>query len=461
MLDHYVLPPEHTKFLRGTHALYLDPVKHVWFATDATGALCIDAMVEHGRPSDAICAMVATYGEDARAASTDYVHTLIDNLLSMGYLSTEVYQKPEPVPHLQAHPTIMYIHLTSRCNLKCPYCYNQEHRHDLIQSERGRSNVPGLNIIGDTGEDWIVKLIDDAVELGVTEVKLTGGEALLHPGALRIARYAKEKSLFVNLMTNATLITDELAKEISAVVSSVSISLDSRNPEEHDAVRGKDTHAKVIRAYYTLRSAGVKHIHLNSVVTPVNLESLEDFLDYAWNELAADEVTFAASALYVLDPRQKWGSANYALTGEQFAHAYEQSRRFYNARTEHGSSEAASFRKHCGVGNGIISIDANGDVYPCQTLHSPEFLCGNIFRRSLKDILATEGGVLDQVRQASVDYIPECKECPVRYICSSGCRAEAYTREGDFLARNRALCPTFYEEAVNTLWNTAGAGACS
>jgi sulfatase maturation enzyme AslB (radical SAM superfamily) len=63
--------------------------------------------------------------------------------------------------------------------------------------------------------------------------------------------------------------------------------------------------------------------------------------------------------------------------------------------------------------------------------------------------------MLKKMKRAAVDVIPECNVCPVRYICSAGCRSEAYTREGDFLARNRAMCPTYFEAAVDRLWASA------
>jgi len=65
------------------------------------------------------------------------------------------------------------------------------------------------------------------------------------------------------------------------------------------------------------------------------------------------------------------------------------------------------------------------------------------------------------MRSVSVDTIEECNVCPVRYICASGCRSEAYTREGDIYVRNKSTCPTFYKQAEEELWATANTGVHS
>ena len=307
----------------------------------------------------------------------------------------------------------------------------------------------------------LLRVVDEAAEIGFIELKLTGGEALINRDALKIAERGKSHGLQINLLTNGLLVTEEMAEKIAQVVDSISISLDSDKPEEHDAVRGKGTHAKVIEAIHRLRRAGIKNLHVNSVVTPVNMNSVDTFLDYAWNELKADEVTYAGSAIDVDDPTGRWGASEYVLTGEEYRQVYEQSKKFYQIQgVRRGRSKpkivprSSLRRRQCGVGNGIVSIDPNGDVYPCQTLHLPELRCGNVFKTSLRQVLENSG-MLKKMKRAVVDILPECNVCPVRYVCAGGCRAEAYTREGDFLARNRAMCPTYFEMALDNLWDSA------
>lgn len=455
----YTLPPEYHWFERDGKHLVIDPKNFIWFATDENGKTAFNGLAKSGRPEDAAASLAdALKVSAASPAVANYVSNYVRHLLEIGFLHEGEYKVEDWGSGILERPQVMYIHLTSKCNLKCPYCYNQEHRDNLM--EEGRT--PGERGIATEGRTAdFLRIVDEAAELGFVEVKLTGGEALINRDALQIAERAKSHGMKVNLLTNGLLVTDRMAEKIARVVDSVSVSLDSDKPEEHDAVRGKGTHAKVVEAIHRLKKAGVKSLHLNAVVTPVNIDSVGSFLDYAWHELKANEVTYAGSAIDVDDPTGRWGADQYILSGEQYRQVYEQSKKFYQIeRSSRGRSKAQAIprwslmRKQCGVGNGIVSIDPNGDLYPCQTLHLPEFRCGNVLKSGLRNVLENSG-MLKKMKRAAVDVIPECNVCPVRYVCSAGCRAEAYTREGDFLARNRAMCPTYFEAAVDKLWASA------
>lgn len=459
----YVLPPEHYIFERDSSYLALDPINFVWFVTDLNGKKTLEALGRSGNAEETAVEIGEFLGLDpASEIITNYVSAYIDHLLKIGFIFEGEYKREEWGPGVLEYPKILYLHLTSKCNLKCPYCYNQEHRHQMIQT--GKKQAAELPIIQGQGRQLsteghtaqFLRIIDEAAEMGFREVKLTGGEALLNKDALLIAAHAKSRGLAVNLLTNGALVKDDMIDKIGKFVDAISISLDSDKAEEHDAVRGKGTHQKVIELVEKLKQTPVR-LHLNAVVTPVNLESVGNFLDYAYNQLGADEATVASFMSMVEDPEQRWGAAKYGLNEKQYHRVYQQQRDFIDIRDlgkKRPQKRSALWRRHCGVGNGIVSIDPNGDVYPCQTLHRPEFLCGNAFQSGLKQVL-DNSEVLKMTKRAVVDVLPECKTCPVRYVCASGCRFEAYTREGDFLARNRAMCPTFYEAALDNLWNAA------
>ncbi|MBV9759674.1 MAG: radical SAM protein [Acidobacteriaceae bacterium] len=463
--EELVCPPEYHIFQRETAFLVSDPVAFLWFVTDETGKTVVDSLAKD-RSLHSVCRDVSDLwvrtGVSGSQDAESYVRTFVSHLVKIGFLHRGAYRPPDWGAGVQTRPTILYLHLTSKCNLKCPYCYNQEHRHQLIQI--GKQQAPSekktpLSTEPETAK--LLQVVEEAAGLGFTSLKLTGGEALLNKDALRIAARAKECGMSVNLLTNATLITESVAAEISKVVDSVSISLDSDNAEEHDTVRGAGTHAAVLRSINLLKEKGLKHLHLNAVITPVNLKSVGSFLDYAWNSLKADQVTIAATGLNVEDPNGRWRAGEYMLSGDEYRFVYDQERDFYVKRKNAEANmpvvrTSSLFRRHCGVGNGLLSVDPNGDIYPCQTLHNPEFVTGNAFQDGgLTKLLTESSPVLDRVKGATVDKLPECKTCPVRYVCAGGCRAEAYTNEGDFLARHRALCPTLFQSALDRMWDAA------
>jgi radical SAM protein with 4Fe4S-binding SPASM domain len=449
----YVVPPEHHMFERDSKYLILDPVNFIWFVTDDKGKAMFDGLAQTQEVEGAIQSLAHLVGMNPDDPSIAvYVSKFVAHLVEIGILHEGEYKRQEIGTGILDSPKILYIHLTSKCNLKCPYCYNQEHRAELIQIGRSPDSA-SLSTEGHT--DDFLKIVDEAADLGFYQVKLTGGEALLNKDFLRIAKRAKMRGMNVNLLTNGSLMTKELAKEIVTCVDSVSISIDSDNPAEHDAVRGRGGHAKAIQAIQMLRDAGPIFIHVNAVMTPVNLESTASFLEYATNVLKAEKITIAGTGIKVEDPSQRWGAADYQLTKPQQERLYQLSSEFYKRQTSaQPISRWSLFRKQCGVGNGIVSLDPNGEIYPCQTLHRKEFECGNAFKLGLGTVLK-ESAVIKGTKMAAVDILPECKTCPVRYVCAGGCRSEAYTQEGDFLARNRMMCSSYFKGAVDQLWRAA------
>jgi len=79
----------------------------------------------------------------------------------------------------------------------------------------------------------------------------------------------------------------------------------------------------------------------------------------------------------------------------------------------------------CGAANSVISIAADGNIYPCHMLHEKEFTLGNIFTAELT-IENINKNVVTYFDIANADTIEDCQDCEYKYFCSSGCRARAY-----------------------------------
>jgi SynChlorMet cassette radical SAM/SPASM protein ScmF len=121
----------------------------------------------------------------------------------------------------------LYFYLTEGCNLACRHCWIAPHH------QAGSRTYPSL----DAG--LFVRILDQAIPLGLSSVKLTGGEPLLHPQIGMILDTIKEKSLSLIVETNGVLCTPELAQKIAQCKSAfVSVSIDGAVAATHDAVRG-------------------------------------------------------------------------------------------------------------------------------------------------------------------------------------------------------------------------------
>src|SRR5262245_20174235 len=165
----YVLPPEYRWFERDSKHLAIDPQNFIWFVTDEKGKVAFDGLAKSGRPEDAAEALGALVGMSSDSAPvTAYVTKYVQHLVEIGFLHEGEYQRLDWGTGILERPKIMYIHLTSKCNLKCPYCYNQEHRTNMIQLGR----TPGESEISTEGStEDLLRVVDEAANLGFGEIK--------------------------------------------------------------------------------------------------------------------------------------------------------------------------------------------------------------------------------------------------------------------------------------------------
>ena len=121
----------------------------------------------------------------------------------------------------------LYFYLTAGCNLACRHCWISP------AFQREGHSYPELPV------DLFGSIIEQAKSLGLSAVKLTGGEPLLHSRILELIRHIREENLVLTLETNGVLCTQELAREISAGREPfVSVSLDGATAGTHEWVRG-------------------------------------------------------------------------------------------------------------------------------------------------------------------------------------------------------------------------------
>jgi cyclic pyranopterin phosphate synthase len=154
------------------------------------------------------------------------------------------------------------VSITDRCNERCSYCMPQE-----LQEWLPREEILSF--------EETLRLIRIAAELGVSKVRVTGGEPLTRRDVLNFVRRIPEipgiKS--IGLSTNGTL----LAREITSVktmaaalrdagVQSVNISLDTLDRDAYSQITGRDFHEHVLRGIDAAISADFDQIKLNTVL---------------------------------------------------------------------------------------------------------------------------------------------------------------------------------------------------
>lgn len=106
---------------------------------------------------------------------------------------------------------------------------------------------------------------------------------------------------------------------------------------------------------------------------------------------------------------------------------------FYNPEYNNPSiMKLAEFIGGCGAGRFYMSIEPNGDMYPCVFFpHNEDVKLGNLLKDDFKGIWS-DNNVLNQLRNKNI-LKGHCSDCESQNICG-GCRARAYNYFDDILA---------------------------
>jgi cyclic pyranopterin phosphate synthase len=152
--------------------------------------------------------------------------------------------------------TDLRVSLTDRCNLRCTYCMPAE----------GLDWLAGESILTD---DEVVRLVRIAVtQLGVEEVRFTGGEPLVRRGAVDIiARCAALRPRpKLSITTNALGLARTAPALAAAGLDRVNVSLDSVRPETFKQLTLRDRLHDVVEGLAAADAAGLRPVKVNAVL---------------------------------------------------------------------------------------------------------------------------------------------------------------------------------------------------
>lgn len=329
----------------------------------------------------------------------------------------------------------IYMYLTEGCNLRCRHCWISP----TYQAGDPIHSSLDLHLFRST--------IEQARPMGLSGIKLTGGEPLLHPRIDHLLEFLRAKELSLSVETNGVPCTAVLAREISRCKDPfVSVSLDAAEPEIHEWVRGvKGCFDGALAGIRNLVSAGVRP-QLIMTLMRRNREQMEPFVRLA-ESLGAASVKFnivqptargrqmhkAGETLTIkeLVVLGRWVETVLCKTTELplfYGHPAA-FRPLGKILGEKGDGCAV-----CGI-LGIIGILADGSYALCgigQTV--PQLVFGHAARDRLEEVWRNSA-VLREIR----DGLPRrlagiCGRCIMIDHCLGSCMAQNYYSNGTFWA---------------------------
>ncbi|NVO11000.1 MAG: radical SAM protein [Bacteroidales bacterium] len=157
--------------------------------------------------------------------------------------------------HYNRNINYLRVSITDRCNLRCTYC----------MPEGGVVLLSHNEILS---FDEIVAFIKEAVSLGITKVRITGGEPLVRKGVVELVRMIAEIPGIEDLsMTTNAILMSQFAEPLwSAGLRRINVSLDTVDPNKFKQVtRGGDI-TNVINGLGMAKKIGFNPIKINCVI---------------------------------------------------------------------------------------------------------------------------------------------------------------------------------------------------
>lgn len=310
-----------------------------------------------------------------------------------------------------------YVHVTDQCNLNCLGCYS------FVDDRNGKTDMSMIQI------SHVLKQLKAN---GVERIVFSGGEPFIRNDFQEICELAKEEIGFKNLtvITNGTLPTSMYISALS-YLDEVAVSID-----------GYDAHSHFIRDQGIMPGV-IETIDNLSPLIPVSLiatlhsKNIKYMMDY--QKFANDQGLYLSYSILSVSP-DNVAFKDYLFSEDDFIaiHDNVKSQDFEVALMD-TPIDALNFgcKGKCGVCTDVVSIGADGSIFPCHMMHDQSLSLGNINALPLKEALSN----FDH-KAIHVDKIEECEVCEYKYLCAGGCRGRSfyYTQS---LTQKDPYCPLF------------------
>lgn len=368
---------------------------------------------------------------------------LINQMIDFGFLVEKSGQK-EKSKEVKHSVLSAWLHLTDRCNLRCSYCYLPHVREDM-SPETGRASIDAV--------------FRSAQLNGFKQVKLkyAGGESLLrYPLILELHSYAEklaqDHEVFLEevVLSNGTLLTEDMAKTLKALGIRLMISMDGMG-HYHDSQRpyagGRGSFKDVSDAVDLALSVGLIP-NISVTVSGRTAEGLPDIMEwilerelpfslnfYRENDLSTSQQDLQLDEQKIIDGMK----AAFKVIENNLP------RRGFLGGIIDRANLSAPHTHTCGVGENYLVFDQNGQVAKCQ-MH---------IRKPVTNIHAADPLALIRADQIGIQNLPVmekegCKDCEWKHWCTGGCPLATHRATGryDVKSPNCNIYKALYPEAL-------------
>jgi len=346
-------------------------------------------------------------------------------------------------PRSLAAPETIHFSVTGRCDQSCAGCFYSARPGSAVSAK-------------DASWELCEQVVREAEQARVFQIALGGGEPLLHPRIVEMARLAREHHLVPNLTTNGNRLTRDLAEELKqAGLGQVQISLNGAT--ETTNARTRPNFKSALAAIQVCRQVGLR-FGLNFLVTRSSLQELAAVVNLGRH--------LGACSINLLRPKPPTTAGDWLARESLDAAGYRQLRKLLKRGKWRVASDVSRATRltldasltflltdqppeqlyrsgiwGCCAARKFVTVLQDGSVLPCSHIRwsdasinacpEPFVPQGKLRRRNGLMRAWRESRVFARFRAQEETLRGKCAGCAYLELCK-GCRAVALAFGGDY-----------------------------
>ena len=293
----------------------------------------------------------------------------------------------------------IHFDITSMCNERCIHCYiPHECKTKAIDSK------------------LFYRILDEGRKDNIIHVTLSGGEPLLHKDILQFLAKCRELDLSVNVLSNLTMLTDEMISEMKRnPLLSVQASLYSMDPAIHDSITALNgSYEKTMQNLIKLYDADIPL----QISCPIMKQNKDSFLGVIrWGKehniaVAIEPVIFAS-----FDNSGSNLVNRLSLKELEKVLEIQLSEGYAELLSENAKAKEALDGENpvCSICRYSFCVSVEGHVFPCAGWQSN--ILGDLNYQSVHDVWTTSEKIR-HLREVKRNAFPKCVSCEHRGYCT-------------------------------------------